>query len=114
MGVGCDAKGNYYVAQDGQTGGGGTVLESYKFNGRLNWRLLGLTFVDMADIDPISENDVFTKEEHFHLDLSSPSRTDWGYAGYTVNRFKYPEDPRLHIWSAGAWVRRMKENDSCS
>jgi hypothetical protein len=109
VGVGCDAKSNFYVAQDGQTGGGGTILESYKFTGRLNWRLFGLTFVDMVDIDPVSDFDAFTKEEHFHMDYSKSLGNEWTYAGYTVNRFKYPEDPRLHIWSAGAWVRRMKE-----
>lgn len=69
--LGCDTKGNLYVAQDGQTGGGGTVLESYVLaSGRLNWRLFGLTFVDMADVDPASDTDVFTKEEHFKFDYT--------------------------------------------
>jgi hypothetical protein len=106
--LGCDGRGNLYVAQDGQTGGGGTVLESYVLaSGQLNWRLFGLTFVDMADADPASDTDVFTKEERFRLDYSRPAGQEWSYAGYTVNRFKYPQDPRLHIWSAGAWVRRI-------
>ena len=106
--LGCDAKGNLYLAQDGQTGGGGTVLESYAIpSGKLNWRLFGLTFVDMADFDPASDTDVFTKEEHFRFDYTQPAGREWSYAGYTVNRFKYPQDPRLHIWSAGAWVRRI-------
>ena len=30
------------------------------------------------------------------------------YRGYTADKFMYPDDPRLHIWSAGAWVRRME------
>lgn len=107
--IGMDTRNNLYVAQDGQTGGGGTILESYKLNGRLNWRLYGLTFVDMADVDAGSDQDVFTKEEHFRLDYTRPAGQQWTYAGYTVNRFKYPEDPRLHIWSAGAWVRRVKD-----
>ncbi len=107
--LGCDGSGNLYVAQDGQTGGGGTVLESYALaSGQLNWRLFGLTFVDMADVDPAHDTDVFTKEEHFQLDYSRPADREWSYAGYTVNRFKYPQDPRLHIWSAGAWVRRLQ------
>ncbi len=106
--LGCDAKGNFYVAQDGQTGGGGTVLESYALaDGKLNWRFFGLTFVDMADVDPASDTDVFTKEEHFKFDYSQPAGREWSYAGFTVNRFQYPQDPRLHIWSAGAWVRRI-------
>jgi hypothetical protein len=108
-GVGLDAEGNLYVASDGQTGGGGTVLESYDPRGHLRWRLLGLEFVDMADADPATGvSDVFTKEEHFRLDPNAggPGR-EWGYAGYTVDRFRFPDDPRLHIWSAGAWVRRL-------
>lgn len=106
--IGCDAKDNLYVAHDGQSGGGGTVLESYHLtDSKLNWRLLGLTFVDMADIDAASDGDVFTKEERFNLDYSQPAGREWRYAGYTIGKEKYPEDPRLHIWSAGAWVRRI-------
>ena len=106
--LGCDASGNICVAQDGQTGGGGTVLESYALaSGKLNWRLFGLTFVDMADIDPASDGDFFTKEEHFKFDYAQPIGREWSYAGFTVDRFHYPQDPRLHIWSAGAWVRRI-------
>ena len=106
--LGCDAKGNLYIAQDGQTGGGGTVLESYApTSGKLNWRLFGLTFVDLADVDPASDTDVFTKEEHFKLDYAKPAGREWNYAGFTVDRFRFPQDPRLHLWSAGAWVRRI-------
>ncbi len=108
MAVGCDAKGNLYVASNGSSGGGGTVLESYTPKGRLNWRLFGLEFVDRADVDPQNEQDVYTKEEHFRMDYSQPPGRQWTYAGYTIDRFWYPEDPRLHIWSAGAWVRRIK------
>jgi len=106
--LGCDAKGNLYLAQDAQSGGGGTVLESYRLtDGVLNWRLFGLTFVDMADLDPGSDTDAFSKEEHFHLDFTQPAGHEWSYASYTIGRFRYPEDPRLHLWSAGAWVRRI-------
>lgn len=107
--IGCDAGGNLFVAQDGQTGGGGTVLESYRLaGGELNWRLFGLTFVDMADVDPASDTDVFTKEEHFKFDYAQPTGREWSYAGCTVDRFKCPDDPRLRIGSAGAWVRRLE------
>jgi hypothetical protein len=106
--LGCDAKGNLYVAQGGQTGGGSTVLESYTLsNGRLNWRLFGLTFIDMADVDPASDSEVFTKEEHLKFDYAQTVGHEWSYAGYTVDRSQYPEDPRVHVWSAGAWVRRI-------
>ncbi|MGC8887013.1 MAG: hypothetical protein ACP5MG_07635 [Verrucomicrobiia bacterium] len=107
--IGCDSNGNIYVAHHGSTGGGSTILESYVLStGKLNWRLFGLEFVDMADCDPFSEGDVYTKEEHFKLDYSKPAAQQWKYIGYTVNKFKYPEDPRLHIWSAGVWTRRIQ------
>ncbi len=106
--LGIDAKDNLVLAQDAQSSGGGTVLESYRLaDGRLNWRLLGLTFVDMGDIDAASDTDLFTKEEHFRLDHAKPAGGEWSYAGYTIGRFKYPQDPRLHLSSASAWVRRI-------
>jgi hypothetical protein len=107
VGVGTDRAGNIYVISDAQSGGGGTVMESYAADGKLNWRLFGLEFVDMAELDPASETDLFTKEEHFQINYRQPPGRDWNYTGYTLNRFKYPQDPRLHLWSAGAWVRRL-------
>ena len=38
--------------------------------GKLLWRLFGMEFVDMADVDSHSDQDVYTKEEHFHVDHS--------------------------------------------
>ena len=106
--LGVDAKDNLYLAHDAQSGGGGTVLESYHLtDSALNWRLSGLTFVDMADVDDTSDADVFTKEEHFHLDYQQPPGREWSYAGYTINGRAFPQDPRLHQWSAGAWVRHI-------
>jgi hypothetical protein len=68
-----------------------------------------LAFVDCADLDPEVESalNVFAKEERFLLDARLGADPPWVYYGYTVNKFKYPDDPRLHIWSAGAWVRRI-------
>lgn len=106
-GLGTDGARNLIVAHDGQSGGGGTVLESYTPEGKCRWRLLGLTFVDMADVDAANDTEVFTKEEHFHVEYSQATGSEWDYVGHTLHRFKYPQDPRLHIWSAGAWVRRI-------
>ncbi len=106
--IGCDAKDRLYVAQDGQSGGGGTVLSCYNLKTQaLVWRLMGLTFVDMADFDPGDESGVYTKEEHFRFDPKQAPGKEASYQGFTLNRVKYPEDPRLHIWSGGAWLRRI-------
>lgn len=103
--IACDAQDNLYVAHAAQSGGGGTVLESYRLaDSVLNWRLFGLTFVDMADLDG---EHAYTKEERFRIDFSKPAGREAAYAAYTIDRRKYPQDPRLHIWSAGAWIRRI-------
>ena len=107
-GIGADAAGNLYVANDGGTGGGGTVLESYGPDGALRWRRCGLFFVDLPDIDMESERVIYSKEERFAVDFSKPAGQQAVYAAYTVNPWKYPDDPRLHIWSANAWFLRLK------
>jgi hypothetical protein len=109
--LGLDNQFHFYVAHHGSSGGGSTVLESYDIHADTPstpcWRLFGLEFVDLAAPDPTSDTDVFTKEEHFRLDYENPPGHEWGYAGYTIHRFKYPDDPRLHIWSGAPWVRRI-------
>jgi len=111
IGVGVDKLGNVYVANKFGTTGGSTVLESYTNKGKLNWRLFGLHFIDCADIDPDSpdEIDVYTREDHFKMDYNKPIGQQWSYVGYTVNRFKYPEDPRIHIWSGGGQIKKIKD-----
>ncbi len=96
MGVGVDNAGNTYVGCDGHAGGGGgTVIEKYDGSGNLLWNKIGLEFVDVADTAPSSEIDVYTKEEHFVMDYSKTiAGTEATYQGYTVNQFKYPNDPR--------------------
>lgn len=114
VGVGTDAAGNIYVAHGGvfggsggDSGGGSAVLESYDGStSQLNWRLFGLEFIDRAEVSPLSDTDVYTKEERFTLDYSKSLGGEWSYRAHTLNRFRYPEDPRLHIGaSAGVWMR---------
>jgi hypothetical protein len=107
-GVGCDAAGNLYVASGGGTGGGGTVLESYAPDGALRWRRCGLFFVDLPDLGAADGTVVWSKEERFTLDLAKPAGIQAGYAAYTVNPWKYPDDPRIHIWSANAWFLTVR------
>jgi hypothetical protein len=104
-GVGSDAEGNIYVGYNGvgpdrdpEQTGTGLVLQSYSPTQQLNWELLGLEFVDNVDVDPSSDGqDVYTKNEHFEMDFGKSSGEQWNYAGHTVDRFKYPEDPRLNL-----------------
>ncbi|WP_245983094.1 hypothetical protein [Trinickia fusca] len=104
-GLGFDSTGNLYVAQNGaglrafgSTGvGQGTVLESYNWSTQaLNWRLHGLLFVDGAALDPASPGDVFSGSKHFSLNYSASAGQEWSYAGFTMNAYRYPDDPALH------------------
>ncbi|MGF6656866.1 hypothetical protein OKW34_007456 [Paraburkholderia youngii] len=102
-GVGVDARGNVYVSTNGigpryePIGAGlGATLESYAPDGKRNWQVEGLLFVDGAWIDPARPDSVYTGNKRFELDLSKPSGQDWKYAGFLSNRFKYPDDPVFH------------------
>ncbi len=107
VGVGVDGTGNLYICSSGSVAGGGTILESYDEDIKRLWRLEGLSFIDTADVDPASDGiHVYTKDKHFVMDYSktgSPAT----YRGYTANRFKYPDDPRLRSGDCGVFFRRI-------
>jgi len=106
-GIGIDAQGNVYVASSGSVAGGSTVLECYGPDLKLRWRQMGLTFVDLVDLDPGDETALYSKDKRFTLDYSQPIGQQWTYTGYTVNALKYPDDPRLHTGPTHVWVRRV-------
>jgi DNA-binding beta-propeller fold protein YncE len=105
-GVGVDAEGNIYVGMG--SGISGTELQSYGSDGTLNWQLFGLVFVDNADFDPDSDATIlYTKHERFVMNYDKPTANAWQYAGYTLNRFRYPQDPRLWADSTSIFFRRV-------
>lgn len=107
-GVGADAKGNLYVATDGFKRSG-AQLKQFSPSGKLQWRLMGLSFIDNADGDPATDAvDVYTKDEHFVMDYSKPPGKQWTYKGFTINSFKYPQDPRLNTAPDAPFFRRIK------
>ncbi len=113
VGVGADSSGNIYVACDASGSGGGTVIEKYDSLGNLVWNKIGLEFVDGGDTAPSSETDVYTKEEHFVMDyIQTAAGTEATYKGYTLNRFKYPNDPRLHDTNQHHASPMIREMDS--
>ncbi|AXL53502.1 hypothetical protein DSC91_006958 [Paraburkholderia caffeinilytica] len=105
-GVGVDGAGNVYVSMNGAGPRGfvpgpgntdGALIESYTPDGKRRFSLQGLLFVDGAqfvDGDPPS---VYSGTKRFTLDLSRPTGQEWSYAGYTVDRFRYPYDPFLNL-----------------
>ncbi len=109
VGVGVDRTGNLYVCSSGSVAGGGTVLESYDEDNKRLWRLQGLAFIDTADVDPTSDGvHVYTKDKHFFMDFSKSAGQEATYRGYTANRFKYPDDPRLRSGDCGVFFRRIQ------
>ena len=105
VGVGADDAGRIYVASDGQTNGGGTVLECYhQASGKLQWRRFGLLFVDCPAANPRRPEEIYTKEEHFTADYSRSPGQEGTYRGYTLNPQRYPDDPRLHLDSTNARI----------
>ncbi|MFN6461933.1 MAG: hypothetical protein RMZ41_008805 [Nostoc sp. DedVER02] len=107
-GVGKDASGNIYINSNGFNKSG-TDLRKFSPSGKLIWRSLGLIFVDNADADPKTDGvDLFTKQEHYLMDYGKPAGKQWTYKAYTLNPFKYPQDPRLHTSPDGTFVRRIQ------
>ena len=116
-GVGADARGNIYVATNGigpryaPLGAGlGATLESYAPDGKQQWQVQGLLFVDGAWMDPARPNSVYTGNKRFELDLGKPAGQEWKYAGFLSNRFKYPDDPVFHTdqWPGLPIARQLK------
>ncbi|MEA5593507.1 hypothetical protein [Rivularia sp. UHCC 0363] len=107
-GVGSDSWGNIYVSNDGFERSG-VDLRKFSASGKLQSQLLGLQFLDNADVDPQTNGlDVYTKNERFVMDYSKPPGKEANYKGYTLNAFKYPQDPRLHIPSDAPFVRHIQ------
>ena len=110
-GVGTDAAGNIYVSNNGFASSGTDLRKFSRFR-KLQWQLLGLQFVDNADADPGTGGlDVLTKHEHFIIDYSKGNGQESVYKAYTVDKFRYPNDPRLHNENhsaASVFVRRIE------
>ncbi len=107
-GIGTDSKGNIYVNNNGFNNCG-TDLRKFSPEGKLQWQLMGLHFVDNADTDPNSDGvSVYGKQEYYQMDYSKPAGKKWDYKAYTVNPFKYPDDPRLHTSPTSVFFRRIE------
>ena len=99
-GLGMDAAGNLYVAMSEQ----GTALRSFTPDGALRWELHGEFFCDVATADPADDAaTVWGIQERYAMDWSKPPGGDSMWVGYTLNRNKYPYDPRglMHVKQQG-------------
>jgi hypothetical protein len=105
-GIAVDQLGNLVVAQNGfgpravgsTLTGQGVTLQSYNYaNKTLTWTLYGLLFVDGGTLDPSAPTSVYSGAQRFNLDFSLAAGQEWSYGATTLNRFKYPDDPALHL-----------------
>ena len=102
-GVSTDAKGDLYVSMNGMGPNGaatrGSQLQSYAASGsgwqKLNWQVQGLTFADVAVPDPNDPEHVYTQSARYEMDYNRPAGQEARFDGVTLDRFKYPDDPRL-------------------
>ncbi len=90
-GIGMDAQDNVYVAMSEM----GTVLRKFTPEGKLVWEVYGHFFVDVAYADPLTDgNDVWAIQEHYVMDYTQPAAKQAKWVGYSLDRHKYPNDPR--------------------
>ncbi|HEY3329810.1 MAG TPA: hypothetical protein VGK19_07310 [Capsulimonadaceae bacterium] len=109
-GAGLDDLGNMYVASNGAGIHDGSSLKCYTLStGTLQWKLLGLIAADVAEFDPAIETDIYTSNKHLLYNYAKPAGKGWIYNGYTLDRFRYPADPRL-VYAGSRkqlWVRHI-------
>ena len=104
-GIGTDNSGNIYIGNtQWGTGGQGIILESYNLaTTALNWSKYCVMFVDAMGIDAATDGqDIYGMVEHFTVDYSKPEGQEATYSAYTINKYKYPHDPRLNTHDAGS------------
>jgi len=94
-GLGVDGAGNIYVCMMYGAKAWCQSVEAYTSSGKLLWEVHGLDYVECAAIDPASETDAYDHQHHFKLDYTKSDGKEWSFKGFTVNRFKYPRDPRV-------------------
>jgi hypothetical protein len=90
-GIGTDKDDNIYVAMSEM----GSVLRKLTPKGNLVWELYDHFFVDVACADPKTDgDDVWGIHEHYVMDYSKTPGKDSTWVGYSLDRHKYPNDPR--------------------
>jgi len=90
-GIGMDAAGNVYVAMSEM----GSCLRKFSPEGKLLWELRADFFVDVVCADPTTDGrDVWGIQEHYLMDYAKPPGQEAKLAGYSLDRHKYPRDPR--------------------
>ncbi|MDX1951019.1 MAG: hypothetical protein SFY81_02480 [Verrucomicrobiota bacterium] len=99
-GIGMDAENNLYVAMSEM----GSCLRKFSPEGKMLWELRGDFFVDLVAADPTTDGkDLWGFQEHFVMDYDKLPGEQAKLVGYSLNRHKYPNDPRglMHVKQQG-------------
>jgi hypothetical protein len=95
-GLGVDGAGNLHVFSVGGTGMSQSRLECFSPAGELRWRMGGLAFLDSAELDPADPQAAWSCTARYRRDPAGRLGDGWGLVATTVDRFRFPEDPRLN------------------
>ncbi len=117
VGAETDQNGNIYIGMGYPYEGpdNGTIIKKFTPEGNLVWEIRNDMFVDTLDVDPDSDgNDVYGVSEHYKMDYSKENGQEWSHFAWTIDKYKYPDDPRLYL-KAGMnhglttpWIRRIE------
>ncbi len=95
-GLGVDARGNLIVFNVGGSGISQSRLESYAPGGKLNWRMVGMAFLDSADVDPGAPDEAWSCTAHYRRDPAGPDGDGWRLMGTSLDKTRFPDDPRAN------------------
>ena len=94
-GVGVDANGIIYVANQAVSGGRGCSLEAYDENSQKQlWKAEGLIYTATADFDRQANDIYYTPEKIHKVDYKKLGQRMDEFLAITVDPFKYPDDQR--------------------
>ncbi len=106
MQSGMDKNNNIFVICEGM----GQSIRKFTQGKTHLWTLTGLGFTESGHADPYTDGlDIYTPNEHYKLDLSKTTPgTEWSLYSYTLDRIKYPNDPRNNNWVTSGIIRNIK------
>lgn len=77
----------------------GSIIRKLSPEGEMIWELRDDLFCDVLSVDPSSDGKtIFGIQEEYKLDYSKPAGQEAELVSYSLDRTKYPEDPRGLIY----------------
>jgi hypothetical protein len=109
--LGIDPAGNLIVAENARgphAFGFGLTLSAYSPENERLWSCYSYEFVTRGDIDPTNETDIYSRDRIYRRKNSIPRTGPAAEpVAITLDRFRYPNDPRLHSRLCSADLLRV-------